>query len=69
MDVFSWLGFPTKSKVLVRVSIPPRTYPGDPRKVAPEGLDEIDFNKRIAEWENLLDPLGRGQNSGCVNDN
>ena len=69
MKLFGWVGFPLKAKgpLLIPVSLAPEFDPL--RKVAPPGLDEIDFDKRIALWDSLIGASGDENDDEAVNDN
>ncbi|MEM6585541.1 MAG: hypothetical protein AAF692_07285 [Pseudomonadota bacterium] len=69
MTMFGWVGFPSKFKapLLIPVSLAPEFDPL--RKVAPPGMDEIDFDKRIALWESLIAASGDEDDDEAVNDN
>lgn len=69
MAKFGWFAFPQSDTSPVSSS-DRLASPFDPdRKVAPHGVDEIDFDQRIAHWEALVSaPHGDEENDGA-NDN
>lgn len=79
MAKFGWLEFPQIVASPVPLSPVPlspaplpdgRASPFDPdRKVAPDGVDEIDFDQRIAQWEALVSATGEDEENGTANDN
>ncbi|MEM7701437.1 MAG: hypothetical protein AAF251_05820 [Pseudomonadota bacterium] len=69
MNWFGWLGNAPKDQEYKGVSLS-LTPSFDPlRKVAPAGLEEIDFEQRIAQWESLLGPSEEDDKADPVNDN
>ena len=63
MNMFGWWDEILRGKAPLLIPRAPAARFDPCRKVAPPGLDEIDFDKRIALWDSLIAASG-GEDEG-----